>query len=112
MTPKQETSLERAFGRMEGQLESVITSLAEVKQNLEDANEYRHEVRTRLENVERQHKNLSEVAASFTALQQSIRDGRNQAKGIVIGVGLAAGAGGATIATFARYVWDWAAKVI
>jgi|JI7StandDraft_1071085.scaffolds.fasta_scaffold167680_2 methyl-accepting chemotaxis protein len=105
MTPKAETSLERAFGRMEGQLESVITSLAEVKQNLEEANEYRHEVRTRLENVERQHKSLSEVAESFGALQQSIRDGRMQVRGIVMGVGLAAGTAGATLPTIVQKVW-------
>jgi methyl-accepting chemotaxis protein len=105
MTPKQETSLERAFGRMEGQLESVITSLAEVQKNLQEANEHRHEVRTRLENVERQHASLSEVAESFGALQQSIRDGKMQVRGIVMGVGLAAGTAGAALPTIVQKIW-------
>lgn len=105
MTPKQETSLERAFGRMEGQLESVIIALAEVQKNLQEANEHRHEVRTRLENVERQHASLSEVAASFSELQQSIRDGKMQVRGIVMGVGLAAGTAGATLPTIVQKVW-------
>lgn len=105
MTPKMEASLERAFGRMEGQLESVIASLAEVQKNLQETNEHRHEVGTRLENVERQHASLSEVAESFGALQQSIRDGKMQVRGIVMGVGLAAGTAGAALPTIVQKVW-------
>ena len=105
MTPKQETSLERAFGRMEGQLESMIITLAKVKQNLEEANEYRHEVRTRLESVERQNAAMAEVAESFGALQQSIRDGKLQLRGVIMGVGLAAGTAGATLPTIVQKVW-------
>lgn len=105
MTPRQETSLERTVGRIEGQLDAVVNSLAAVNQKLDSADDWRHEVRSRLESVERQHKSLSEVAASFGELQQSIRDGKMQVRGIVMGVGLAAGTAGATLPTIAQKVW-------
>lgn len=105
MTPRTESNLERTVGRIEGQLESVITSLADVKQTLETAHEWRHEVKTRLEQVESHGRQMSEVADSFTKLQQSIRDSRNQAKGVVVGIGLAAGAGGAALTTALQKLW-------
>jgi len=49
---------------------------------------------------------MTHVAEAFNALQQSIRDGRMQARGVVIGVGLAAGAGGATMTAIASKIWQ------
>ena len=105
MTPRQETSLERAFGRMEGQIEAIAETLSEMKQSLEEGREVRQDMLARLERVERQNKNLSEVASSFNDLQQSIRDGKMQVRGIVMGVGLAAGTAGATLPTIVQKIW-------
>lgn len=108
MTPRQENSIERAVGRIEAQLEAVSTYLQRVDGKLDAADEWRREVKTRLEAVEAHGRHMNDVAGAFDALQQSIRDGKMQAKGIIMGVGIAGGAAGATVATFAKNLWAWA----
>jgi hypothetical protein len=47
------------------------------------------------------------VTVKFDALEQSIHDKKMQLKGIIVGVGIAGGAAGATVAT--GFKWLWAA---
>lgn len=105
MTPRQESNLERTVGRIEAQLEHVMGHLSSINENLEHADDWRQEVKQRLERVEQHNKSMGHIAEAFHALQQSIRDGKMQARGVVIGVGLAAGAGGATMTAIAQKVW-------
>jgi predicted RNase H-like nuclease (RuvC/YqgF family) len=107
MTPRQENSIERAVGRIEAQLEGLAHTLSRLTEKAEEADEWRHEVRERLERAESRGAQMTEVASAFSALQQSIRDGKMQAKGIVIGIGVAAGAGGATLATGLKAFFVW-----
>ncbi len=106
MTPRQESNLERTVGRIEAQLEHFMNHLASINEKLDHADDWRQEVKQRLERVEQHNKNLGHVADAFQSLQQSIRDGKMQARGVVIGVGLAAGAGGATMTALAQKVWS------
>jgi septal ring factor EnvC (AmiA/AmiB activator) len=105
MTPRQETSLERSVGRIEAQLESVTAALGRVDQKLDAADDWRHEVRERLEKMEARSAHMDHVSSAFAALQQSIRDGKMQGKGVLIGIGIAGGAGGAAVATFFKGLW-------
>lgn len=105
MTPRQESNLERTVGRIEGQLENVMDRMENIIAKLDHADEWRHEVKIRLEAVECHNSKMGHVAEAFNALQQSIRDGKMQARGMVIGVGLAAGAGGATMTAIVQRVW-------
>ena len=102
MTGAEERSLERAVGRIEARLDAVAEDVKRANDKLDAADEWRHEVRQRLEKMEE-----NDVSNAFRALEQSIRDGKNQARGVVIGVGLAAGAGGATFATFFKSIAAW-----
>jgi chromosome segregation ATPase len=102
MNPKQETNLERAVGRIEAQNDALAAAIAKLTEKAEHADEWRHEVKDRLEKIE-----ARDVSGAFVALQQSIRDGRMQLKGAFIGVALAGGAAGATVATFIKALWAW-----
>lgn len=109
MTPRQNDSLERSMGRIEGQLKGMAETLAEVRERLENAEEWRATVRHRLDAMEAHGKQMTAVAEAFAALQRSIREGTIMAKaysrGVILGVGLAAGAGGATIATGLKWLY-------
>ena len=105
VTPRQEGNIERSVGRIEAQLASISSYLEKVDGKLDAADEWRREVKTRLEAMESHSKQMDKVSGAFNALQQSIHDGKMQAKGMVIGVGVAAGAGGATVATFIKWAW-------
>lgn len=105
MTPRTETNIERTVGRIEGQVEHLVTEVAMVRKALESAEEYRHEVKARLERVESHGRQMSEVADNFSALQQGIRDGKMQMRGVIVGIGLAAGAGGAALTTALQKLW-------
>jgi hypothetical protein len=107
MTPRQETSLERAFGRMEGQMVGMAEKIDHLVEMNAAATEWRASVSARLDAMDVHRNQMTAVATAFDALQQSIRDGKMQAKGVMIGIGLAAGAGGATVATGLK--WAWAA---
>jgi chromosome segregation ATPase len=102
MTPRQETNLERSVGRIEANLEALAAAIAKLTAKADNADEWRHEVKDRLEKIE-----ARDVSGAFTALQQSIRDGKMQLKGAMIGVALAGGAAGATVATFIKALWAW-----
>jgi reverse gyrase len=107
MTPRQETNLERAVGRIEGQMEALTAAMttfsATVTTKLDAADEWRREVKSRLESVEDHGKHMSLVAEAFNALQASIRDSKMQARGFVIGISVAAGSAGAAITSFIKW---------
>jgi hypothetical protein len=105
MTPREETSLERALGRVEGRLEGLDEKIDRIVAKQDLASGDRMSILARLDAQEAQAERHEAVGKSFAALQQSIRDGRMQAKGIMIGVGLVAGAGGATAATGLKWLW-------
>jgi capsule polysaccharide export protein KpsE/RkpR len=118
MTPRQETNLELLVGQLQGQLSVMTSSITElkadmkedlslVKEHMKNADDWRHQIKDRIERMEAHGKHMSSVAEAFDKLQQSIRDRTMQAKGVIVGVGLAAGAAGATLATFFKSVWAW-----
>lgn len=105
MTPRQENSIERSVGRIEAQLEALadaVKSLAEAVAVVKDSAE---PMRADIAELKRRADLAAEITSKFSALDQSIRDGKNQAKGIVIGVGIAGGAAGATAATGLKWLW-------
>lgn len=105
MTPRQENSIERSVGRIEAQLEALTSALTKVDGKLDAADDWRTEVKTRLEKMEAHGEHMNRVAGAFDALEQSIRDGKMQAKGVLIGIGVAGGAAGATAATGLKWLW-------
>ena len=92
-----EDTIERALGRLEGQLGGVVTTLGEVKSAL-------HDLAPRVTKVEEHAEKMTEVAGHVTGLQQLVRDGKMQGKGILLGFGLATGAVGATVSTFIKHL--------
>ncbi len=107
MAPQQTDSIERSIGRIEGQLEGIVATLKRVDDRSAARDSTLESVLDRLDTMEAHAEAMSKVAADFNLLQQLLRDGKMQAKGVLIGVGLAAGAGGATLATFFKGLWTW-----
>ena len=110
MTRADQQNLERLVGRIEAQLEALIASMEKVDAKLDAADDWRHQVKDRLEKMEAHGRNMTEVANAFDALQQSIREGTIRAKayskGVLIGIGIAAGGAGATVATFIKWAYS------
>lgn len=102
MSPAREDSIERTLGRLEGQLDGVVTTLGEVKSAL-------HDLAPRVTKVEEHAEKMTEVAGHVSGLQQLVRDGKMQGKGVLLGFGLAAGTVGATVATFIKQLFGAAA---
>jgi hypothetical protein len=111
VTRVEATNIERLLGRIETLLEMQGAAIERLNEKADMADEWRHEVRERLEKNEAHGANMARVAEAFDELQKSIREGGIKAKsflsGAVWGVALAAGAAGATVATFIK--WAWAA---
>lgn len=111
MTPRQEDSIERSVGRIEAQNEAQaenIKALAEsfkavtdVVMAIKDAAE---PMRADIAELKRRADLAAEISDRFNALDQSIHDRAMQAKGVLIGVGIAGGAAGATAATGIKWV--------
>lgn len=99
------TELSRALGQVEGQLKGILATLERVDARSaarDDAfDEMRHDIAALKEHAAE----MIVVTDKFNALQQAIRDGKMQGKGILIGIGLAGGAGGAAVATFFKSLW-------
>lgn len=102
MVSGREDTIERALGRLEGQLGGVVTTLGEVKSAL-------HDLAPRVTKVEEHAEKMTGVASNVDGLQQLVRDGKMQGKGILLGFGLATGAVGATVATFVKQLFGAAA---
>ncbi len=104
MLAGQENTIERALGRLEGQLDGVVATLERVDKRSAARDEKMHELVTRVTKVEEHAEKMTEVAGHVTGLQQLVRDGKMQGKGILLGFGLATGAVGATVATFIKHL--------
>ena len=100
-----DTEIHRALGRMEGKLEGITATLERVDKRSAARDETLQQMDDRLAKLEAQSETTVIVTKEFNALQQAIRDGKMQGKGIAIGIGLAAGAGGATVVTLFKNAW-------
>lgn len=104
-----DSELHRLVGHLEGTLTGILATLNRVDERSAARDVKIDEMADRLGSLERQSKTTEVITQEFNALQQAIRDGKNQAKGmskgITIGVGLAAGAGGATVAALFKNIW-------
>lgn len=109
MTPRQENELALLVGQLIGELKGMKTSLDSLQESAREAVEWRHEVKDRMEKMENHGLQMSKVAAAFDALQKAIHEGTIQAKayskGILIGVGLAAGGTGAFVSTGIKWLY-------
>ena len=97
--------INRAIGRIEGQLQGITATLERVDRRSAARDETLQQMDDRLAKLEVQSETTVVVTQEFNALQQAIRDGKMQGKGIAIGIGLAAGAGGATVVTLFKNTW-------
>ena len=100
-----DSELHRLVGRLEGTLGGIRATLDRVDKRSAARDVKIDEMADRLGSLERQSKTTEIITQEFNALQQAIRDGKKIGKGITIGVGLAAGAGGATIIALFKNVW-------
>lgn len=100
-----DSELHRALGHLEGTLEGIRATLERVDKRSVERDAKLGEMSDRLSALERQSKTTEVITQEFNALQQAIRDGKKIGKGITIGVGLAAGASGATVAALFKNVW-------
>jgi hypothetical protein len=100
-------TVERSVGRIEGQLEGVVATLKRVDDRSAARDGQFEEMSDRMAALEIHAKSMVLVTNEFNALQQAIRDGKMAGRGIVLGVAMAAGAGGATVATFFKGLWAW-----
>ena len=104
MTPRQENSIERSVGRIEAHQEAMaegIRHLAEAVTALREASE---PMRSDIAELKRRADVAEAVTDRFNALDRAIHDRAMQAKGVVIGVGIAGGAFGATVATVIKWI--------
>lgn len=110
------TDMHRDLGRLEGKIEGIVATLARVDARSEardDAfEEMREELRTVVAAIAALQKQAADqviVTQQFNALQQAIRDGTMQAKGIsrgfVLGISFAAAGTGAAVAGLGRELW-------
>lgn len=111
-----DASVNRAIGQIEGKLEGIVATLARVDERSAIRDEAFEEIRQELRTVaadiatlKRQAADQIVVTQQFNALQQSIRDGVLQAKGIskgfTLGVAFAAAGTGAAVTGLGKEVW-------
>lgn len=105
MTPRQENGIERSVGRIEAQLEALAGAVKSLTEVVTSVKESAEPMRSDIAELKRRADLAAAVTEKFSALDQSIRDGKMQAKGIVIGVAIAGGAAGATAATGLKWLW-------
>lgn len=105
MTPRVENSIERSVGRIEAQNEALaenFKALTEAVLVLKDATE---PMRADIAELKRRADLAAAMTDKFNALDQAIHDRTMQFKGVIIGVGVAGGAAGATAATGLKWLW-------
>jgi hypothetical protein len=108
MAAQGDSSVERSIGRIEGQLDGIVATLKRVDERSAARDGTLESVLARLDAMETHTDTIRKVSTDFGALQQTLREGKIWAKGVLIGVGLVAGAGGATVATFFKGLYTWA----
>lgn len=118
MATRQTNSIEQSVGRIEGQLEGVAATLDRFDSLLEKLDARGlvrdEEFKTMSDDIsalKRHAEEMTKVKSDFTALQQFIRDGKMTGKGVVIGLTLAAGTGGAAVGLFFRQIVTWLDKL-
>lgn len=97
--------LHRALGQVEGKLDGITATLKRVDDRSAKRDDVLQEVVGRLGTLEEHAERMTEVAENVGSLQQLVRDGKMQGKGILVGFGLATAAGGATLAAFFKQIW-------
>jgi hypothetical protein len=115
---RQTNSIEQSVGRIEGQLEGVAETLDRFDSLLEKL-DARWVVRDEefkimsddISELKRHAEDMIKVKNEFTALQQFLRDGKMTGKGVVIGLTIAAGTGGAAVGVFFRQIVTWLDKL-
>ena len=100
-----DSELHRALGHLEGTLEGIRATLDRVDKRSAARDETLGDLASRMEAMESHAARMTEVAGHVSNLQQFVRDGKMQGKGILLGFGLATAAGGATLVAFAEQVW-------
>lgn len=101
----EQEGISRALGRLEGQLAGVVATLQRVDERSVQRDGKLSELVTRVARVEEHAERMSGVADHVHGLQQLVRDGKMQGKGIMLGFGLATGAVGATVATVIKQIF-------
>lgn len=106
-----EASTERALGQVEGELRGIRSTLVQINERLASAEYARDEMRNDIGTLKEHADAMIIVAQQFNSLQQAIRDGKNQAKGLSKGIGMgiaiAAASGGAAVASIGKEVWKF-----
>ena len=111
-----DAGVNRIIGQIEGKLEGIVATLARVDERSAARDEAFEEIRLELRTVASDIATLKKQAADqiivtqqFNALQQSIRDGVIQAKGVgkgfTLGIAFAAAGTGAAVAGLGREIW-------
>jgi hypothetical protein len=118
MATRQTNSIEQSVGRIEGQLEGVAATLDRFDSLLEklDArgvirDEEFKAMRDDIAELKRHAEEMTKVKNEFTALQRFIHDGKMTGKGVVIGLTIAAGTGGAAVGVFFKQIVTWLEKL-
>lgn len=83
----------------------VVATLERVDKRSLARDETLQDLASRMETMEAHAAKMTEVAGHVSGLQQFVRDGKMQGKGILLGFGLATAAGGATLVAFAKQLW-------
>lgn len=99
MTPRQENSIERSVGRIEAQNEAMAETLTRLVDQFGTVHEASQAMKADIAELKRRADLWAAVTVKFDALEQSIHDKKMQLKGVIVGVGIAGGAAGATAAT-------------
>lgn len=107
MTARQETNVERVLGRLEAQVEAVAETLERLDTRSEARDSKIEDMSGRLWSVEKKVEMAVAMRDDVTALKQLLRDGKMQGKGMLMGIALSAGAGGAAAATAFKTIWSW-----
>lgn len=111
-----ENNINRDIGRIEGQLQGIVATLARVDERSAARDEAFEEIRNQLNamasNIATLQKQAADqvlVTAEFNALQRTIRDGQMQVKGfgkgLTAGIWAAAAGGGALAATGVQKIY-------
>lgn len=112
------TDMNRDLGRLEGKIEGIVATLARVDERSAARDEVLEALRDGFAAMSRDMADFKKhqadmviVTQQFNALQQAIRDGKNQVKGfgkgVTAGIWLAAASGGAATVAFGQKVFAW-----
>lgn len=109
MPTREDPELGRAVGRIEGRLDNLITAVDRIETKHDRHDNLIYDIIDRLDKAEIVGESMTRVVGAFDALQRSIHEGSLKAKafasGTIVGVSLAAGAAGATVATGLKWLY-------